>query len=115
MKKKIFLLPLALLGVLFLVNWGCDLKEEEYCQAFEISEVCEIPNICCPEGEPCYYEWEDQVFYCNSADDCDEAEEQIIAVVCPTAKTSEKELATIELRKATQRLMAEVRSHSVCR
>lgn len=112
MKKRIFLLPITLLGLLLFVTWGCEPTSEEFCEKFEVAAECEVPNICCPEGQPCYYEYGDHKFTCNG-DDCSEAENQIMAVVCPDKKHVREE-AVIKLRMYTKQLMEKVRVQSVC-
>lgn len=123
MKRKILLLPLALLGIFALVTWGCekDDENEEVCEKYQ-PEQCEIANACCPtDGGNCYYEYGTSKFYCDKSkatpsdpDGCDEAETQVINLICNTAKAANMAKAKIELRALTKRLMAEARQLSVC-
>lgn len=114
MKKRIFLMPLTLLAILAIVTWGCEKDKDDVCQAFEPLPVCEIANACCPlDGGNCYYEYGDVIVYCNG-NDCDDAENEIISIICPTASASERQEAILILREVTVRLMHEARAKSLC-
>lgn len=122
MKNKIYLLPLSLLAVFTVVTWSCQKDDDEdVCQKFE-PQQCEIANACCPtDGGNCYYEYGDQKFYCDNSqataddpDGCNAAEDQVIDVICSTAKGADIQLAKVQLRELTRKLMNEARMLSVC-
>lgn len=129
MNKKLILLPLTLLALLLIVNWGCEKEEEDdYCQAFDITAIapqCEIPTVCCPlDGGDCYYVNPDGAdYFCdantatpNDPDGCDGAMNSYIDEQCSTAKMSQADIEKlkVELSKFTHKLMMEVREKSVC-
>ncbi len=122
MKRKIYLLPLSLLAVFTVVTLSCQKDDEEdVCKKFEPSQ-CEIANACCPtDGGNCYYEYGDQKYYCDNnlatdldPDGCDAAEDQVIGVICGTAKSADIQLVKAQLRELTRTLMKEARMLSVC-
>jgi len=122
MKNKIYLLPLSLLAVFTVVTWSCQKDDDEdVCKKHEIQQ-CEIVNTCCPtDGGNCYYEYGDQKFYCDATqatpadpEGCNEAEDQVIGVICSTAKGADIQLAKVQLRELTRKLMNEARMLSVC-
>ncbi len=122
MKNKIYLLPLSLLAVFTVVTWSCQKDdEEEVCKKYE-PQQCEIANYCCPtDGGNCYYEYGDQKFYCDQSqatagdsNGCNGAIDDVIAVICPTAKAADIQLAKVQLRELTRKLMNEARMLSVC-
>ena len=122
MKNKIYLLPLSLLAVFTVVTWSCQKDDDEdVCQKFE-PQQCEIANACCPtDGGNCYYEYGDQKFYCDQSqatagdsNGCNGAIDDVIAVICPTAKAADIQLAKVQLRELTRKLMNEARMLSVC-
>lgn len=113
MKKRIFLLPLTLLAILAIVTWGCEKDKDDVCQAWEPPQ-CEILTACCPlDGGNCYYEFEDVIVYCDG-EDCDEAMDEIISIVCPPAKSGERQETKLKLRELTLRLMEAARTKSLC-
>lgn len=130
MKKKIFLLPIVLLASLVFFNWGCgeEEKDEDLCQAFDISEIypqCEIPTVCCPQdGSDCYFvNPNGENFVCNSAnatdedpDGCNDAENAYINAYCQTGKMSASDIngLKIELSKFTRQLMVQASIESIC-
>jgi hypothetical protein len=128
--KKIFFLPLTLLGILAIVVWSCEpiAEEEDVCQSFEVIEDlypgCEIPSICCPtDGGDCYIvNPSGDDYYCDASnateedpDGCAAAEDQYIDEKC-TSKMSDKERENLkmDLRRFTQELMAKARANSIC-
>ena len=129
MNKKLLLLPLTLLAILVVVNWGCEKEEEDdYCQAFDITAIapqCEIPTVCCPlDGGDCYYVNPDGPDYlcdastatANDPDGCDGAMNSYIDEQCETAKMTQNDMdkLKVELAKFTRKLMLEAREKSVC-
>lgn len=130
MKKKLLLMPAILLGILGIVNWGCEKEEEDdYCQAFEeiiaIAPQCEIPTVCCPlDGGDCYYVNPNGTdYYCdannateNDPDGCDGAMNSYIDEQCETTKMTlaDRDKLKVELSKFTRNLMLEVREKSIC-
>lgn len=128
MKKKIFLLPLTLIGLLLVFNWGCekDEEEDELCEAFDgLPEYCEIPTICCPtDGGDCYYVNPDgDNYYCdanlateNDPDGCAQAENAYINDHCDTAKVSYavKMQMHKDLSQFTKKLMEKAKAQCVC-
>ena len=128
MKKKIFLLPLTLIGLLLVFNWGCekDEEEDELCEAFDgLPEYCEIPTICCPtDGGDCYYVNPDgDNYYCdanlateNDPDGCAQAENAYINDHCDTAKVSYavKMQMHKDLSQFTKKRMEKAKAQCVC-
>ncbi|MFO8021723.1 MAG: hypothetical protein R6U65_04590 [Perlabentimonas sp.] len=129
--KKIFLLPMLLLGALAVITWSCEPEEEEedLCYAFEdilaINPTCDVPTACCPlDGGDCYYVNPDGPdYYCDAdldsdenPDGCNDAMNDYIDNHCETAKMSgtQREKIIIELRMFTQDLMAKAKARSVC-
>lgn len=122
MKRKIYLLPLSLFAIFAAVTWSCQKDDEEdVCKKFEPAQ-CEIANACCPtDGSNCYYEYGDKKYFCDKTkatsddpDGCNAAEDQVIGVICGTAKSADIQLAKLQLRELTQKLMNEARMLSVC-
>jgi len=56
MKKKLFLLPIIVIGLLFSVNVGCDEGALEDC---ELEEFCDGKDVtaCCVVGGDCTYKY----------------------------------------------------------
>lgn len=123
MKKKIFLLPLSLFAIFALVTWSCEKDEsDDVCDKYQPAERCEIANACCPtDGGNCYYEYNDQKYYCDKTQDsednpdgCNDAMEQVLNAVCGSAKGVNYTLAKAELRALTQQLLNQARVESLC-
>lgn len=127
MKKKIYLLPFALLSALILILWGCEKdKDEDVCALFVLTAKvsCEDATLCCPtDGGNCYIvNPEGADFYCDiknatasDPDGCTAAEAAYIAQFC-SKDISKTEEATVkkELRQHFNKLMKEARTQSVC-
>ncbi len=128
MKKKIYLLPLAMLSLLFVFTIGCEEdteEEEDLCQMFEgVPEECEIPTICCPvDGGDCYYVNPDggEDYYCDAdldseenPDGCNGAMDEYINNHCSKMTKSTETALRADLTKFTKKLMEEARLYSVC-
>ncbi|MDD2277596.1 MAG: hypothetical protein PHD06_03855 [Bacteroidales bacterium] len=127
MKRKIYLLPLALLSTLILITWGCEKeKDEDVCEKFELTAKvqCGPATLCCPtDGGNCYIVNPDGAdFYCDiknattsDPDGCAAAEAAYIAMFCSKGiSNAEQEIVVKELRLHFRKLMDEARTYSVC-
>ncbi len=125
MKKKIYLLPLVLLSLLFVFTIGCEEEEEpDVCDMFEgVPEECEIPTFCCPyDGGDCYYVSQGgENYYCdadqateNDPDGCDPAMDEYINNHCTKMAKSTETALRADLTKFTKKLMEKAKLYSVC-
>jgi len=128
MRKKLLIVPFALVAILALLTWGCEKEsDEDVCSLFdpskpEVELVCEIANVCCPtDGGACYYVVGDSNYYCDKSkatpddpDGCNEAENQAIVALCPTATYKQLLAVKVELNELTKKLLQEARTYSVC-
>lgn len=120
MKKNYFLLPAVLFVVLTVVTWACKEEEEpeDVCQSFPACEI--YANACCPDEGDCYYEYNDQTYYCDAdsatesdPDGCNFITDSLVAIMCGEDTTGAAK-ALIELRQLTRQLMKEAREQSLC-
>jgi hypothetical protein len=128
MNKKILFLPLLLLGVLVILNWGCEKEKDDVCESFDALEEmypnCDIPSICCPlDGGDCYIVNPDgENYICDKTkasednpDGCNDAENAYINEKCATKMSAEeRDGLKKELRKFRHDLMEKARIYSVC-
>jgi hypothetical protein len=128
MNKKVLLLPVVLLGILMIVNWGCEKDEDDVCEKFDaIADLypsCDIPAVCCPiDGGDCYivnptgddYMCNKDNATPNDPDGCDQAENDYIDEKCTSKMSAEQRKGLKkELRKFTKELMEKTRTYSIC-
>lgn len=125
MNKKLFLIPVMLMGALVIFN-SCDEAEDddELCQAFDaVPEQCEIPTVCCPtDGGDCYYVNPDgENYLCDATldsdenpDGCNDAMNQYITDHCTKMPEAKSVALKADLSKFTKQLMEKARLYSVC-
>lgn len=113
MKKKIFYLPLILLGIFGAVQYGCQEEDEEICESFDAN--CDAPDLattCCTD-DVCYYEYNGKKY-----EDTEAGMADLIADMCGTGDTQATNVSVDEikhkLKSQTKRLMAEARAAVIC-
>jgi len=113
MKKKLIFMPLSLLGVLALLQFGCDSDDsDEVCEAFPTPQECKTDieaSACCSDEDTCYY-----LFDGKKYDYTDEGKDKLVEVMCPDV--SEEQTTKIHqlMASQTKRLMEEARISAVC-
>ncbi|MDA3867979.1 MAG: hypothetical protein PF489_14705 [Salinivirgaceae bacterium] len=121
MKRNLLILPFILLGAFVFFNYSCEEeKEDDLCEAFDISEIyaqCETPTSCCPpDGGNCYYVNPDGANYMCNGDDCETALDNYIDDHCAKKSISNEEIKVLKAKLSvfTKQLMEKARLQSVC-
>lgn len=114
MKKKLIFMPIALLGVLALLQFGCDSDSdtaEDSCEAFSASECkTEIEaSTCCSEDGSCYY-----LYNGTKYDNTDAGEIKLIDAMCPDISEEQTTKMHQLMAVQTQRLIEKARMSAVC-
>ncbi|MFA8435008.1 MAG: hypothetical protein ACEPOZ_10875 [Marinifilaceae bacterium] len=112
MKKKLIFMPLSLLGVLALLQFGCSSDDtEDVCEAFTPPE-CKTETeatACCSDESSCYYLYNGKKYAYS-----DEGKKELIAVMCPNISMEQTSRIQEQMAAQTRRLIKEIRISSVC-
>lgn len=109
MKKRFFLLPLLLTGILIAVQYGCEGDTGEVCEDFKPPEGCnaaENAMVCCSDTS-CYY-----IYRGIEYPGTDEGREALLEDMCGTSFNTRGCVITLEER--TKALMKEARECARC-
>ncbi|TAJ14754.1 hypothetical protein DMA11_04255 [Marinilabiliaceae bacterium JC017] len=114
MKKNIFLLPMALLGLLTCVFTGCesdDDKKAEVCEEYS-QKLCTAPEqatSCCDSDGNCHY-----VYQKKRYEDTPEGLEQLSIAMCGPLESAAQQTVIGKLKAHTMKMLNEAKVCSLC-
>jgi len=115
MKKKLIFMPLSLLSVLALLQFGCDSesdKSEEVCENFPTPAECSTTieaSACCSDESTCHYVFDGKEYAYT-----DEGKEELISVMCPDISNEQTAAIYKQMAAQTKRLISEARISAIC-
>lgn len=105
-------MPLSLLSILALLQFGCSSDEpEDACELFS-PEQCSTDvqaTACCSDEDNCYYLYKGDKYSYDS-----DGMEELIAVMCPNVSKESTAMIQEQMASQTKRLLKAVRINSVC-
>lgn len=107
MNKKLFLLPLFLIGLLTFTQYGCESDPEEVCEEYSACDVS--ATTCCTDESNCHYKYNGKTY-----PDTDEGLTALLAAMCPQSSTLELEMIRAQLNNQTLKLIDKARSAAIC-
>jgi len=114
MKKKLIFMPLSLLSVLALLQFGCDSESDEsdeVCTEFKPTECSTTiqATACCSDESTCHYVFDGKEYAYT-----DEGQEELISVMCPDISDEQTAAIYKQMAAQTKRLISEARISAIC-
>jgi hypothetical protein len=107
MNKKLFLLPLLLITLLSIVQYGCETDPEEVCEEYAACDVS--ATACCTDETNCYYKYNGITY-----PDTDEGLAALLEAMCPEASAVELKSIQENLNAHTLELINKARLEAIC-
>lgn len=115
MNKKLLFLPISLLAIIALLQFGCDSdsdKNEDVCEAFPTPKECNTSTqatACCSDEDNCYYLYNGKRYAYTDA-----GQQELLSVMCPDLSKSQAAEVYKQLNAKTQKLLEQARMTAEC-
>ena len=111
MKKSLFIVPLAIIGIIMLVAISCEKDPEEICESFDAEcGAPELATVCCTD-DICYFTYQGKRYDCED-EECSDGMEELLQDMCGVALAVDKKNMQVRLQELTHRLREEARKLS---